>query len=103
MSGGFDVEPAALTKASSEIIECVKPAGNMDVEGISGNSEWYGHEGVYEAIARFCPTWQIAVTLLMQRSVTAGQTLHGAAQRYVQTDDSGGQAMGQIQSTLTPQ
>lgn len=102
MGAGFEVDPPVLKKASTDIIGCVEPAQGMDLEDIVGNGESYGHDGVFEAIAKFCPTWQIAITLLTQRSVSAGEALFGVAQRYLQVDESGGQMMKQVESNLPP-
>ena len=100
--GDFKVDPANLQKASKDIFECLKPAAKLDLEGASGSGGWYGHEGVYAALARFCPTWQIAVALLTQRAGTAGQALVGMAKKYMETDETGGQRMKHVESGLAP-
>lgn len=100
---GFEVDPSTLRKASSDVVGAVQPVGSIDLEGISGSSGWYGHEGVYEAFARFCPTWQVAVTLLAQRSMEAGLALDGMAQNYVQADDTGAQRMTWVNVDEFPQ
>lgn len=102
MPGGFEVDPTELNNASADIIGCLGQAEGMDLESISGDGASFGHAGVFESLARFCTTWQLAAMLLAERSNTAAQALNGVAQNYVNVDDSGGQLMNQVQSNLRP-
>lgn len=102
MPGGFEVEPGELNKASEDIIGCVGQVQGIDLESLTGDSVSYGHNGVFESLARFCTTWQLAAMLLSERSSSAAQALVGVARNYVNVDDSGGQRMDQLQSNIPP-
>lgn len=100
MTGGFQVDPTALTKASSDIVDYLKTADRIDLETSSGDRGSYGHDDVYDAVARFCTTWQLATVVLVRRSNTAAAALLGMAKNYLGADESGGQTMKQVEGRI---
>jgi hypothetical protein len=79
----FKVDPAELDSASQRIMDCLPMPRDVPLEEIAGDAEWYGHGGVYEALSRFCTTWQVAIAFLRMSGEGASQSLIGAAANYV--------------------
>ena len=88
---GFEVDPAELRQAATRIRSCVAPAAEVDIVGAAGASGDHGHRSLYDALGRFCTTWQFAVAMLREHAHEAGGELASTADRYVQSDAGGAQ------------
>ncbi len=102
MADGFDVDTEELTRASSAIKDTVSGAEGIQLESLTGDSESFGHNGVFESIGKFCTTWQAAVTLLAQQSGSLGDALDGAAGTYAQQESDTAGELGGVESLLPP-
>lgn len=89
MPDGFHVDPAALNSGAAEISELVSGVQNLDIVGISANSDSYGHAGLAGSFTSFCGAWQVASSLLAQRANSAAQALRDSARQYSNTDQTG--------------
>lgn len=88
MTHGHEVEPSALTDAAAVIWEALSGTDRLDLEGVIGDSAWYGHDGVYQAIKNFAGTWSLATKLLAKDADESGHRLEDAASGYGDTDDA---------------
>lgn len=100
MPDGYEVDPQVLTSAADTILDCLSPVDGIHLENISGSSEWYGHDELYQAFGEFGVTWQLATTMLGSRSMSAAGTLGAAGQSYVQSDEDTQQGLGQLGAEL---
>jgi hypothetical protein len=90
---GFRADPEDLTNGASGILECLKPAENVDLEALSRDMAAFGHPGFSNEFAQFSATWQVAYTLLQSRATQAAQVLKSVAENYAKSDDEAGQSM----------
>lgn len=102
MGDGHGVDLERLAAASQEIIGCVPQPQQTDLASIIGDTEWYGHDGVYEAFGQFCLTWQLATKVLSARVISAGDALYGVAQTYAADDEAANRAMTGLAPDMPP-
>jgi hypothetical protein len=90
---GFDVDPDTLRSAAGKIGQVLSGAEGIEWESAIGGAENYGHDGVFQSIAGFGSTWQLAIQVLRERAASTAEALNSAARTYEQRDDAGAQAM----------
>ncbi len=94
----FRADPEVLRGGASDILKCLEPAEDVDLEALSRNLGAFGHSGSSEAFNRFCVTWQVACLLLRSRATSAAETLNGVANAYAQSDDDAGQLLNPLRA-----
>lgn len=100
MADGYETDPSALRAASRQIAESTGPAQGIDLPGVRGSQEQYGHGDLYGALSGFCATWQTAIGHLGQRAHAAGEQLDTVAQRYENREASAAGSLGRVGSVL---
>lgn len=100
MAEDIGVEPDELTGAAATINDTVANAEGVQLEELTGDSEAYGHNGVFESVSQFCTTWQVGTTLLAQRSRSLADAVAEAARTYGEHESSTSSVLDQQSSAL---
>lgn len=83
---GFRADPEDLKRGASDILKCLHPAEDIDLEKLSEDAGDFGQSDLSEAFTQFCATWQIAYLFLGSRANSGAEMLNDMAGNYAQSD-----------------
>lgn len=102
MGQGYQVDPAQLRQAARDIGGYADKGRGIEVANVASGGIDTGHAGLHAAVERFCYTWQLAVTGMVQRLEQHQQALTGAAARYEGSDQHVVSQLGRLHGPVLP-